>query len=277
MPGAVVAGFPVSWEVFGDGPRQALFLHPGLTRGRLWRDVAGRLGDRLTVVAPDLPGHGRSGDWDGQGDYVRRSAGIAAGLCDGPVDLVGHSLGGVVALCLALDRPDLVRTLTLIEPVLFAATRGTPLYDRHMRKTAPFDAACCSGDMMAAAREFLSTWGIGQPWETLPPDRQRDLAGQIPLVRAGDDALFDDSSGLLARGRLEALDRPVCLVGGDRSPEVVGGILDELGSRLPDATRVTIPGAAHMLTLTHPDLVADAIGSSLDRAVCDGHMTRVTG
>jgi pimeloyl-ACP methyl ester carboxylesterase len=277
MPEGVVAGFPLSWEVFGTGPRRALFLHPGLTQGRVWRDVAGRLADRMTITAPDLPGHGRSGDWAGQGDYLRVSASIAAELCEGPVDLVGHSLGGVVALCLALDRPDLVRTLTLIEPVLFAVTRGTPLHDRHMQETAPFDAACRNGDLMAAAREFLSVWGIGQSWETLPPDRQRDLAERVPLVRAADDALFHDSCGLLSPGRLEALDRPVCLVGGDRSPEVAGGILDGLEARLPDAARVTVPGAAHMLTVTHPGPVADAIRSCVDRETRSEPGKRATG
>lgn len=277
MPRGVVEGFPVSWEVFGDGPRRALFLHPGLTQGRLWRDVAGRLGDRLTVIAPDLPGHGRSGDWDGQGDYLCRSAGIAIGLCWEPVDVVGHSLGGVVALCLALERPDLVRTLTLIEPVLFAATRGTPLHDRNIQVMAPFETACRDGDLMAAAREFLSVWGVGLPWDDLPPDRRRDLADRVPLVRAADDGLFGDSCGLLAPGRLEAFDRPVCLVGGDRSPEVVGGILDVLEARLPDATRVTIPGAAHMLTVTHPGEVADAIGSCLHRASCAEKLSQATG
>jgi pimeloyl-ACP methyl ester carboxylesterase len=266
MPSAVVAGLPVQWEVFGHGPRHALFLHPGLTQGRLWREVAGPLGDRLTIVAPDLPGHGKSGAWDGQGDYLRRAADIAAALCDGPVDLVSHSLGGVVALALALDRPDLVRSLTLIEPVLFAATRGTPAFDRHMALSAPFDRACRTGDLALAAKEFLRVWGVGQPWDDLPPARQHELASRVPLVRAADEGLFADSCGILAPGRLEAFDRPVCLVGGDRSPEVAGAILDALQARLPDAARVTVPGAAHMLTVTHPGAVAAATAACVDRS-----------
>jgi pimeloyl-ACP methyl ester carboxylesterase len=267
MPSGVVAGLPVSWEVFGHGPRHALFLHPGLTQGRLWREVARPLADRLTILAPDLPGHGKSGAWEGQGDYLRRSADMAAALCDGPVDLVGHSLGGVVALAMALDRPGLVRSLTLVEPVLFAATRGSSVFERYLEEMAPFDAACRTGDLKAAAQSFLSVWGVGQPWEDLPPARRRELADRVPLVRAADEGLLADSCGILAPGRLEAFDLPVCLVGGDRSPPVAGAILDALQARLPDAVRVTVPGAGHMVTVTHPGAVAAAIAACIDRSV----------
>ena len=265
MPQAVVAGLSVSWEVFGRGPRSALFLHPGMTQGRLWREVAQPLSDRLTVTAPDLPGHGKSG-WDAKGDYLRRSADVVTALCDGPVDLVGHSMGGVVALAVALDRPDLVRSLTLVEPVLFAATRGTPAFDRHLEAMAPFDAACRAGDPATAAREFLSVWGTGQTWEDLPLARQRELAGRIPLVRAAEAGLIHDSCGILASGRLEGFGRPVCLIGGDASPPVAAAILDALQARLPDAARVTVAGAGHMVTVTHPGAVAAAISACLDRS-----------
>jgi pimeloyl-ACP methyl ester carboxylesterase len=277
MPHGVVAGVPVSWETFGNGPRRALFLHPGLAQGRLWRAVAGPLGHRLAIIAPDLPGHGDSGDWDGQGDYLSRSTEIAGVLCEGPIDLVGHSMGAVVALAVALDRPRDVRTLTLIEPVLFAAVRGTPAFERYVTDMAPFEAACREGDLTAAAQAFLAVWGVGQPWEGLSSALQRDLARRIPLVRAADDGLFGDSCAILAPGRLEGFNRPVCLVGGDRSPQIVGGILDVLQSRLPDASRVTIRGAAHMLTVTHPGPVADAIGSSLARGGCAETRSEGTG
>jgi pimeloyl-ACP methyl ester carboxylesterase len=267
MPQAVVGGMPVACEVFGHGPERGLFLHPGLTQGRLWREVARPLADRLTIVAPDLPGHGASAAWDGQGDYLRRASEVAAALCEGPVDLVGHSMGAVVALAMALDRPDLVRSLTLIEPVLFAATRGTPAFDRHLEEMAPFDAACRRGDHVAAARAFLAVWGVGQPWEDLPPARQRDLADRVPIVLATDEGLAGDSCGILAPGRLEGFDRSVCLVGGDRSPSVAAAILDVLQERLPDATRVTVPGAGHMVTVTHPGAVAAAIAACVDRSV----------
>jgi pimeloyl-ACP methyl ester carboxylesterase len=78
----------------------------------------------LAASAVDLPGFGWSpppqdGDWSLRG-RVRAVLGYleheyAAG---GPVHLIGNSLGGTVALCVAAERPDLVATLTLISPAL---------------------------------------------------------------------------------------------------------------------------------------------------------------
>jgi pimeloyl-ACP methyl ester carboxylesterase len=78
------------------------------------------------MTAFDLPGHGQSADWDGHGDYGRRTAEVAATFYTEPLHLIGHSFGAVTALRLALAAPEGVRSLTLIEPVLFAAARGHP-------------------------------------------------------------------------------------------------------------------------------------------------------
>ena len=75
----------------------------------------------------DLPGHGRSPDWDGVVEYQHLSTQIAASFVIEPVDLIGHSFGATVALRLAVEQPQKLRSLTLIEPVFFAvAARDAP-------------------------------------------------------------------------------------------------------------------------------------------------------
>ena len=56
------------------------------------------------------------------------------------------------------------------------------------------------------------------------------------------------------------------LISGAESPPVIHAIADALAGRLPDVGRANVPGAGHMLPITHPDEVAGLIGVNLDRA-----------
>jgi len=265
MPIAERAGIAVHWQEYGAGARPVLALHCSLARGSAWSGVAARLGADVTVTAPDLPGHGQSGDWDGAGDFVRLCTQVAGAMISRPVDLVGHSLGGVAALRLALAAPEAVRTLTLVEPVLFAAARGTPEYGDCRAEAARNFAPMARGDREAAARNFTASWGDGTPWPDIPERLRRYMMDRIHLIPATDAALFDDAGGLLAEGRLEALDLPVMIVTGAASPPVIPRIAEALAARLPDVGVAEVPGAAHMAPITHPDQVAGVIRVNLDR------------
>ena len=92
--------------------------------GRAFDPMARRLGGRVDLTAFDLPSHGRSDPWqpgDGDPDFHTAVTRVAASFIDRPLDLIGHSMGAVVALRIAVAAPDAIRSLTLIEPVLFAA------------------------------------------------------------------------------------------------------------------------------------------------------------
>lgn len=78
-------------------------------------------------------------------------------------------------------------------------------------------------------------------------------------------ALKDDSGGLLACLRLESVGVPVLLIEGADSPAVIGAIHTELARRLPQVTRLSVPGAGHMVPITHPQTVAAAIAAHLAR------------
>ena len=82
---------------------------------------------------------------------------------------------------------------------------------------------------------------------------------RIHLIWAGVPALEDDAAGLLGPGRLEAVEVPVLLIEGGRTPAVIAATQAALAARLPDAGRVVIEGAGHMAPITHPEEVAAAI------------------
>lgn len=241
---------------FGDGPRLTLALHPSLAHGGAFRALAAHLPER-SFVCPDLPGHGESPGWDGVADLHDLSTAGAAGVLEalGPVELIGHSFGGTVALRLALERPRLVRRLTLIEPVLFAAATQADR-DALAASLSPFAAALARGDRHAAAAAFQSVWGTGVPFEALPLAQQGYIADRIHLIAAADAALNADTPGLLRPGRLEGLGMPVTLIRGGASPPIVAAIHAGLCARIAQAQDHVVAGAGHMLPLTHAAQVA---------------------
>ena len=248
----------------GDPDRPALALHCMMASGSYWGPIAAALDGTVDLQGFDMPGHGRSDDWApqaGDPDYHTAVTRIAASFIDRPLDLIGHSIGATIALRIAVAAPEAIRSLTLIEPVLFAAAPDAAEDDLNARMQAALD----EGDDLAAAQAFLSVWG-NQDVAALPPAAQAALTRQIRLVVDTGPTLHQDRANILRDGGLEAIDAPVLLISGQDSPPVIGAIADALAARLPDVGRAQVPGAGHMLPITHPDQVAGLIAVNLDRA-----------
>jgi len=113
---AIVHGRPVTYAEAGEGPVLLLIHGMGGTFEN-WREVIEPLASHHTVIAPDLPGHGASAP--GGGDYSIGA--LAAGLRDllltlghERATLVGHSLGGGIAMQLGYQFPEMVERLVLV-------------------------------------------------------------------------------------------------------------------------------------------------------------------
>lgn len=254
------AGHEVHWHRWGSGPRPALAVHCMLASASYWTAIAAAL-PQLSLTAFDLPGHGRSGPYDGGEDYQKLATQILASFVSRPVDLIGHSFGATVALRLAVAAPEAVRSLTLIEPVLFAAARGTPegsAEDEERTRLRGLDPA-------GAAARFVARWGAA-PWDRLSPAQQAAMAERMVLVEAAGAATFDDAGQVLRPGGLEAIDAPVMLIEGADSPAIVHRINAALAARLADVGTARIPGAGHMAPMTHVRQVAELIALNLERA-----------
>jgi pimeloyl-ACP methyl ester carboxylesterase len=99
----------------GERGSRVVFLHGLFGQGRNWLTIAKGLADRHRVTLVDLPDHGRSA-WTDRVDYVDMAQRVAALVePDGPATVVGHSMGGKVAMVLALLRPDLVERLVVAD------------------------------------------------------------------------------------------------------------------------------------------------------------------
>ena len=249
------------------GTRPVLALHCSLAHSGAWSGLAERL-TGITMTATDQPGHGRAADWDGVSDLHKittdGSIAMAEDLGDGgPIDLIGHSFGGTVALRMALERPDLVRSLTLIEPVIFAAAKGTTEFQRFLKSHLALADLISAEEFDAAARMFHGHWGEGR-FDDLPERTRHYFTHRIPLIAAQNPYLLDDSSGLLRAGGLENVGVPALLIEGADSPDIIAAVHRALSKRLPKAQRFSVVGAGHMVPITHPDLIAKAVQTHLN-------------
>ncbi len=253
-------------RTFGSGPRKAVALHCSLAHSGAWRGVASHLEDELTITALDLPGHGKSPVWGGYGDLTHETLKALLPLITEPVDLIGHSFGGVLSLLIALEKPEMVRSLSLFEPVLMAVARedAPEEHQWNSRHMAEINGYIDAGDPAMGARLFLRVWGDGRPWDRLPEELQKTATRLIPFIGASQPALSDDNANLIPR--LGQINVPCVLMDGGQSPALMKTVQDGLAARIPNARRVTFESAGHMGPITHAAEVAAEIRKTMAEA-----------
>lgn len=232
-------------------------LHGSAASSRQWGRLAAHLGSDIRFIAPDLPVH------DGCASVQARADNVAALLqaCGRPVHLVGHSAGGAVAVKIALSRPDLVASLTLIEPVLFhllgsSGAGDLPLLQEIVSLAATIRASAAGGNPALGMAQFVNFWNGTGYWKTLPADRRIRLAAQCGQVVDDFAAAFAEDWPLAALGDLAM---PVLLIMGLQSPPPTLRITEMLAETIDGARLVVVPYGGHMTPFTHPAIVNSAI------------------
>jgi pimeloyl-ACP methyl ester carboxylesterase len=172
--------------------------------------------------------------------------------------IAGHSYGGVIALQLALDHPEAVHSLALLEPALVgfvakgAEFRGAlaPVIETHQ-----------NGDRRGALEGFFL--------QVAGPDWRRSfdvLPGSLEMALADIDNLFRVEIPAMGEWRFTRDDRsrihqPVLAVVGGESAPVFHEIQELVQSWFPQARPVTIPGTNHMLQAVEPRALAEVLAS----------------
>lgn len=246
------------------GDRPLLCLHSSSASAGQWRALAACLQGRHRLLLPDLAGHGRSPTWPAgrAHDLATEAAGLWAclpPLPDGMLDIVGHSYGGALALQMALQRPQALRSLTLYEPVLFGLLRRHEPRGEAWREVARLardvGTRVAAGEAAAAGALFCDYWSGTAAWPRLDPDRQAAIAARMAMVDRHFQALFAVDWDKPELDRLA--DLPLHLVCGGRTRVPTQRLSELLARTLPQAHLSRLPAAGHLGPISH---AADFIG-----------------
>src|ERR1700686_1326415 len=173
-----------------------------------------------------------------------------------PVHLVGHSYGGFICAYVAKDHPELIRSLTLIEPPIFS------LLSSHQERppfvTTALDLYAKREDD-SAVKSFIS--GVHGPgsFERLPPRIQKHMLLNAHEMRAELRMPPERSFPVFTCDDARRITMPMLLVTGTNSPKFFRAILDQLHVCVPSSTQAEIPAASHGVQFENPEAFNDAL------------------
>lgn len=233
------------WGALPPAPRVVL-LHGFTQSGPTWRSFGDALADRsgVEVLAPDLPGHGGSATVDAD---LPHSASLVAAAC-GPAVYVGYSMGGRVALHLALQHPEVVRGLVLV-----GATPGLETEAERAARRAD-DEGLAKDLERDGLVPFLDRWLALPLFATLPADASameerlgntvHGLATSLRRCGTGTQQPLWD--------RLGAITSPVRLLAGALDDKFLA-LARRMADAIPGASVHPIARSGHACHLERPD------------------------
>jgi pimeloyl-ACP methyl ester carboxylesterase len=261
----------------GDQGSRVVFLHGLFGQGRNWTQIGKALAhpsetqperaDQHRVLLVDLPHHGRS-SWADHFDYVEVADQVAELLsADDPVALVGHSLGGKVAMVLALRRPELVERLCVVDvsPVAYdrlsdfagyvAAMRGLDLGSLTTRGDADdaLSGAVPDPTVRAFLLQNLRRDGDGWRWQANLEVLGADLSviGSWPEDQLAGTAPYTG---------------PVLWLAGARSDYIRPEYAGAMDRWFPRNRLVTVKEAGHWVHSEQPEVFVEILRRFLGRA-----------
>jgi 3-oxoadipate enol-lactonase len=256
---------PLYHEVAGAGSPVVL-VHEGICDSRMWDPQWETFQRRHLVVRVDLRGFGRSPYVPGTYSHPADLIALLDELELGPAALVGASLGGGVALQVAVATPDLVSALVLVG----SGVRGHEWSENVTSAWEEEEAAFKRGDLDTAVEINLRTWVDGpyrSPGEVDPSLRQKIGEMQrraLELYADGGSTAEEEALVPDIADRLGEISVPTLVLVGELDVSDMQAIAARLQREIPDARGATIAGAAHAPTMERPDEFAELALRFLD-------------
>ena len=257
----------------GESGSWVVFCHGLFGQGKNWTQVAKVVAERHRVLLLDMPQHGRS-EWTPDFDYLDASDQVAGALADQgadePVAVVGHSMGGKIAMVLALRHPERVERLCVVD-VAPIAYRSAHSFDRYVDAMSGLDLASLSSraDADRALTEAVPD-AVVRGFLLQNLRRHHDAAQSGPgwywqpnLQVIGDrlDVITGWPGDRLAE--VAAYDGPVLWVRGERSDYVGDEHAEAMAALFPRVRKVTVKGSGHWVHSEQPEAFASVMRAFL--------------
>jgi pimeloyl-ACP methyl ester carboxylesterase len=267
MPVAKAGAFSVDYTDVGSGPA-VLLVHSSASGNRQWRRLADELKDRYRLIAVNLFGYGATTPWPaGKTQALADQAGLVAAVAsavDGPVTLVGHSMGGAVALETAIMLGGRTRLVIVFEPILFYLLKqhGESEAFAEIKAIADgFRARGARNEWESVGEMFIDYWSPPASWAAMPADRRAGLLAMLPNVTHDWDCTIPGGRPLGDWGRIAA---PVHVIQADDTRLSTRRVAAVLAANCPHWHFHHVAAGGHMAPLARPDLVNPLIAKILD-------------
>jgi pimeloyl-ACP methyl ester carboxylesterase len=255
----------------GEQGSWVVFCHGLFGQGKNWTQVAKALAagdDPRRSLLVDLPDHGRS-PWSRSFDFLAQADQVADAIRTtggDPVALVGHSLGGKIAMVVALRHPELVERLCVVDVA--------PVRYHHSEEFAGYLDAMLGVDLDTLDRPTDADEALADAVPNrvvrsfLLQNLRHDDAGwrwqpNLALLRAELDTLADWPEALAAAPPYE---RPVLWVAGERSDYVTDEYAEAMSRLFPRVLRVTVRDAGHWVHSEQQESFVAVLRRFLDAA-----------
>jgi pimeloyl-ACP methyl ester carboxylesterase len=260
-------GVEIAYLDEGKGP-VVVIGHCSSASHKEWLPLIEQLKSEWRVLAPDFIGYGQSDTWPAEKPFsIAADVDVLLALAKktkGKLHFVGHSYGAALALEAARRLGPRVKSLTLVEPVLFHILRQEGR--REWAEIETLSRAVLSnvaiGDDRAAAKSFMTYWLGRLRWFLAPERFKQAIAATIPKVALEFSIVIEAPTSLKDYAAVTA---PTLLIAGSRTRAPARAVADLLAATLPNASLTILKGAGHMSPFTHP--------TELDRLII-GHLAR---
>ena len=267
MKKAKLNGVELEYEVTGAG-EPLLLISPVLTDGFLPFLSEPALADRYRLIRYHKRGWAGSTRTPGPvsiADHVVDAVALLEHLDLRRAHIAGHSSGGAVALQMALDRPEFVHTLVLLEPSLLSLP-GAPAF---FQKAGPAFEAYAAGDHEQALVIFMTAIS-GLDWKVCRALLEERIPGAVADALKDADTFFGVELPALTEWTFNAqiaatICQPALSVLGAQTQPLWVDIAELLRSSLPNVEECRIEGVGHLLHIQRPEPVARVIGQFLER------------
>ena len=256
-----VEGAGVELAVSERGSGLPVLLIHGIASDRaIWNETIAALGEGVRAISYDRRGYGKSGapePYDGTTieEQAEDAAAVLLGSDAVPAVICAHSSGAIIALDLLKRRPELVRSAVLIEPPLLSLSPVGSAWASNLVERAR-EGAAEHGERGAAAAVMMEICGptglevAGRERSERALASARTIAIEAPIPAQWE----------FSRRELGAIEVPVTVLCGTRSPQVFRDAASELAAML-GAGKLRELDSAHIVQVEHPEEVAEEVAA----------------